>query len=247
MLRGGLVAALLSGASGLALTHRLAAGRQSPRPIVCMAADAGGEAVAEKEEPAGPSPAELFGESSELGQIFGPTNPAHAWEKPWTNLETQEGVQVVKAHSRQLKDPLKADMADDEIFVSKDSIHILKHHGSYMQQDRSLKGKAKQESYQFMLRLKVPCGEVPGALYAELDDISNKWGHGDLRATTRQAFQLHGVLKSNLKSVIAAIANVGSNTYAARAIRRRAFFTNSPTPEPTRPPGTAAAATSRAT
>ena len=213
MLRGGLVAALLSGASGLALTHRLAAGRQSPRPIVCMAADAGGEAVAEKEEPAGPSPAELFGESSELGQIFGPTNPAHAWEKPWTNLETQEGVQVVKAHSRQLKDPLKADMADDEIFVSKDSIHILKHHGSYMQQDRSLKGKAKQESYQFMLRLKVPCGEVPGALYAELDDISNKWGHGDLRATTRQAFQLHGVLKSNLKSVIAAIANVGSNTY----------------------------------
>ena len=70
-----------------------------------MAADAGGEAVAEKEEPAGPSPAELFGESSELGQIFGPTNPAHAWEKPWTNLETQEGVQVVKAHSRQLKDP----------------------------------------------------------------------------------------------------------------------------------------------
>ena len=213
MLRGGLVAALLSGASGLALTHRLAAGRQSPRPIVCMAADAGGEAVAEKEEPAGPSPAELFGESSELGQIFGPTNPAHAWEKPWTNLETQEGVQVVKAHSRQLKDPLKADMADDEIFVSKDSIHILKHHGSYMQQDRSLKGKAKQESYQFMLRLKVPCGEVPGALYAELDDISNKWGHGDLRATTRQAFQLHGVLKSNLKAVIAAIANVGSNTY----------------------------------
>ena len=39
----------------------------------------------------------LFGESSELGQIFGPTNPAHAWEKPWTNLETQEGVQVVGA------------------------------------------------------------------------------------------------------------------------------------------------------
>jgi sulfite reductase (ferredoxin) len=34
-----------------------------------------------------------------------------------------------------------------------------------------------------------------------------------LRATTRQAFQLHGVLKGNLKSVIAAIANVGSNTY----------------------------------
>ena len=82
-----------------------------------------------------------------------------------------------------------------------------------MQQDRSLKGVAKKASYQFMLRLKMPCGEVPGPLFAELDDISNKWGHGDLRATTRQAFQLHGVLKGNLKSVVAAIANIGSNTY----------------------------------
>ena len=55
----------------------------------------------------------------------------------------------------------------------------------------------------------VPCGEIPGPLYAELDDISNKWGHGDLRATTRQAFQLHGVLKSNLKDVIKVGLRVG--------------------------------------
>ena len=112
-----------------------------------------------------------------------------------------------------LREPLLTDMGDDEIFVSKDSIHILKHHGSYMQQNRMLKGKEKQKSYQFMLRLKVPCGEIPPAVYKELDDLSNKYGQGDLRATTRQAFQLHGVLKGNLKTVIAAIANVGSNTY----------------------------------
>jgi len=147
------------------------------------------------------------------GQLYGPTKPAHAWPKPWTNLEEQEKVQIVKAGSDHLRDPLLADMENDEIFVSADSIHILKHHGSYMQQDRMLKGAAKKQSYQFMLRLKVPCGEVPGALYAELDDISNKWGQGDLRATTRQAFQIHGVLKGNLKKVIAAIANFGSNTY----------------------------------
>jgi sulfite reductase (ferredoxin) len=157
-------------------------------------------------------PAPVFDDLSE-GQIVGPTKPGHMWEKPWTNLESQEHVQVVKAASGQLMEPLLTDMGDDEIFVSGDSIHILKHHGSYMQQDRSLKGPAKKSSYQFMLRLKMPCGEVPGPLYAELDDISNKWGHGDLRATTRQAFQLHGVLKGNLKSVIAAIANIGSNTY----------------------------------
>ena len=152
---------------------------------------------------------------AELTQTVGPTAPAHPAPGglPWTNLETQETVQVVKAASKGLREPLLTDMGDDEIFVSKDSIHILKHHGSYMQQNRMLKGKEKQKSYQFMLRLKVPCGEIPPAVYKELDDLSNKYGQGDLRATTRQAFQLHGVLKGNLKTVIAAIANVGSNTY----------------------------------
>jgi hypothetical protein len=49
---------------------------------------------------------------------------------------------------------------NDEITVSKDSIHILKHHGSYMQQNRDLKKKADREaSYQFMLRLKVRARE----------------------------------------------------------------------------------------
>ena len=47
----------------------------------------------------------------------------------------------------------------------------------------------------------MPVGEVPAALFRELDDLSNKYGQGDLRATTRQAFQLHGVLKANLKQV----------------------------------------------
>jgi sulfite reductase (ferredoxin) len=148
------------------------------------------------------------------GQKFGPTAPAHAWEKPWTNLESQETVQVVKARSDHLRQPLLDDMANDEISVSADSIHILKHHGSYMQQNRDLKKKSERDqSYQFMLRLKVPVGEIPPKLFRKLDDLSNKYGQGDLRATTRQAFQLHGVLKSNLKEVIADIANVGSNTY----------------------------------
>merc|ERR1719454_926089 len=82
-----------------------------------------------------------------------------------------------------------------------------------MQTNRMLKGAAKKQSYQFMLRLKVPCGEMPGPIYAQLDDLADKYGQGDLRATTRQAFQMHGVLKGNLKAVIADIANAGSNTY----------------------------------
>ena len=137
-----------------------------------------------------------------MGQLYGPTAPAHPMEKPWTNLEKQESVQIIKAASNHLRSPLDADMKNDEIRVSDDSIHILKHHGSYMQQNRDLKKKSDREkTYQFMLRLKVPVGEVPAALFRELDDLSNKYGQGDLRATTRQAFQLHGVTKGNLKQV----------------------------------------------
>merc|ERR1719160_1522244 len=109
------------------------------------------------------------------GQNWGPTRPAHAWPKPWTNLHKQEKVQEVKAFSGQLKEPLKTEMANDEIFVTGDAVHILKHHGSYMQQNRMLKGIERKESYQFMLRLKVPCGEMPGPLFAQIDDLAEMY------------------------------------------------------------------------
>lgn len=104
-------------------------------------------------------------------------------------------------------------MKTEEISVSKDAYQILKYHGSYQQNNRDDKGKEK--SWQFMLRLKQPAGELPPELYRLLDDLSAKHGQGDLRATTRQCFQLHGVLKGNLKTVISSIINIGSSTVGA--------------------------------
>jgi sulfite reductase (ferredoxin) len=66
-----------------------------------------------------------------------------------------------------------------------------------------------------MLRLKQPAGELPPELYRLLDDLSTKHGQGDLRATTRQCFQIHGILKGNLKTVISSIMNIGSSTVGA--------------------------------
>lgn len=43
---------------------------------------------------------------------------------------------------------------------------------------------------QFMLRLKNPCGKVDAATYKCIDELSEKYGQQDLRATTRQAFQV---------------------------------------------------------
>jgi len=108
------------------------------------------------------------------------------------------------------------EMADLEtIDISENSVVVLKHHGSYMQQNRDLQRTDKAgyaASYQFMLRLKNPCGKVDPATYKCIDDLSEKYGQQDLRATTRQAFQLHGVKKKDLKHVIASIAKVGGST-----------------------------------
>lgn len=61
-----------------------------------------------------------------------------------------------------------------------------------------------KQAYSFMLRLKMPAGVCSPELYTLLDDLSREYGHGHLRLTTRQTFQLHGVAKHNLKTVIKA-------------------------------------------
>ena len=96
--------------------------------------------------------------------------------------------------------------------ISKDAYQILKYHGSYMQSNREVKG---EKDYQFMLRLKQPAGELPAELYKLLDDLSRDCGQGDLRMTTRQCFQMHGIRKGNLKRVISSIMKVGSSTVGA--------------------------------
>jgi sulfite reductase (ferredoxin) len=139
--------------------------------------------------------------------------------KPWTNspeASEKNHVEIIKRDSDHYKTPLDKEMKDLEVIsISEDSVVLLKAHGSYQQQNRDLQRSDKQgfkDSFQFMLRLKVPSGKIPPDVYKVIDDLATKYGQGDIRATTRQAFQIHGVRKHNLKTVIAAIANAGSST-----------------------------------
>src|SRR5947209_10688580 len=56
-----------------------------------------------------------------------------------------------------------------------------------------------------MIRTRIPGGVVSADAYIAHDDISQNWANGTLRVTTRQDFQLHGVLKGDIKKSIAAI------------------------------------------
>lgn len=150
----------------------------------------------------------------------------------------QTKVEKIKLESSALREPLATEMRNDEMFVTQEGYQVLKFHGSYMQDNRDLRKELirakKEKAFSFMLRLKVPCGEVPPELHRLLDDISNELGQGDLRATTRQAWQLHGVLKGDLKEVVARIMEVGSSTVGACGDVSRNVMTT-PCPKVTKP------------
>jgi sulfite reductase (ferredoxin) len=56
-----------------------------------------------------------------------------------------------------------------------------------------------------MIRTRIPGGVVSPDAYIAHDEISQNWANGTLRVTTRQDFQLHGVLKGDIKKAIAGI------------------------------------------
>src|SRR5262245_40133882 len=119
-------------------------------------------------------------------------------------------VEKIKADSNYLRGTIAEELLDGNEFVSKDSTNLLKHHGTYQQDDRERRSearsaddaKAKAKFYSFMVRTAIPGGRLTSdQLLAELD-LCDEVGNTTLRITTRQGLQLHGVLKKNLKRAI---------------------------------------------
>jgi len=119
-----------------------------------------------------------------------------------------------KKGSQFLKEPLASELKNDSDHFTNDAVQLLKFHGSYQQDDRENR-KPGIKDWQMMLRLRSPGGEIPAKLYCCLDNLSNQLGNGTLRATTRQAFQMHGIRKENLKKVIKTIVDSMGSTLAA--------------------------------
>ncbi len=130
-------------------------------------------------------------------------------------------VEGLKERSNFLREPVASELLLDTTHFSEDAIQILKFHGSYQQDNRDNRIKGQEKDYQFMLRTRNPGGFIPPELYLALDQLSDEYGNHTLRATTRQGFQLHGILKKNLKAAIAAIVhNLGSTLGACGDLNR---------------------------
>ena len=119
--------------------------------------------------------------------------------------------------------------------IEEDDTQLLKFHGTYQQDDRDLRperGKRRLEkAFSFMVRVRIPGGVLTPAQWLALDAIARDYGNGTLRLTSRQSVQLHGVLKSNLRTVIAAIAAAGLDTRATCGdVNRTVMCTTAPLP-----------------
>jgi sulfite reductase (NADPH) hemoprotein beta-component len=87
-----------------------------------------------------------------------------------------------------------------------DDTHLIKFHGSYQQTDRDLESERKRQKleplYSFMIRVRVPGGVASPEQWRRLDELADEYANGTLKLTTRQTFQLHGVLKRDLPATI---------------------------------------------
>ena len=111
-----------------------------------------------------------------------------------------------------LNDPLTGALREDDQF-------LIKFHGTYQQYDRDLEDERKRQKleplYSFLIRVRVPGGVATPQQWLDMDKLADTYADQEIKLTTRQAFQLHGVLKRNLKTTIKKINDTLLDTIAA--------------------------------
>jgi len=132
-------------------------------------------------------------------------------------LSANEGI---KERSDFLRGTILESLSDDSTgAISADDAQLTKFHGTYMQDDRDLRAslikEKKEKAYSFMIRVRVPGGVCTPAQWLGIDKLADKFGESSLKLTTRQAFQLYGVLKRNLKQTMKEINDTLLDTLAA--------------------------------
>ncbi|WZO96010.1 NADPH-dependent assimilatory sulfite reductase hemoprotein subunit [Isosphaeraceae bacterium EP7] len=129
-------------------------------------------------------------------------------------------VEAIKIASQYLRVHMEQEARNGLPQFTEDATSILKFHGSYQQDDRDQRTQRKREgldkAYSVMIRVRIPGGKIHSAAqYLAIDELASTVGNGTLRITTRQEFQLHGVLKRDLASTIKIVNETLFSTLAA--------------------------------
>ena len=132
---------------------------------------------------------------------------------------SKASVEDIKLASNGLRGSILSGLQDPALTHYEEAENVLlKFHGTYQQDNRDLRAQLakekKEKAWSFMVRSKMPGGRVTAEQWLIHDRLADST-NGTLRLTTRQGIQFHGVLKGNLKEVIAAINRSGLTTMGA--------------------------------
>ncbi len=136
------------------------------------------------------------------------------------DIQPRSSFEDLKEKSNYLRGTIEESLANELTGgLSADDQLLIKFHGSYQQQDRDLDEERRKQKleplYSFLIRIRVPAGVTTAQQWLDIDALSDKYADGELKLTTRQAFQFHSVLKRNLKSTIKEINDTLLDTIAA--------------------------------
>ncbi|MGJ8694919.1 MAG: NADPH-dependent assimilatory sulfite reductase hemoprotein subunit [Verrucomicrobiaceae bacterium] len=128
--------------------------------------------------------------------------------------------EYLKTDSNYLRGTLAEGLADTSTGgLTEDEQQLLKFHGCYLQDDRDIRaGRRKhklEKAFSFLIRIRVPGGVATPEQWIKMDNLADDFANGTIKLTTRQAFQLHGVIKTQLKRTIQEINAAAMDTIAA--------------------------------
>jgi len=134
--------------------------------------------------------------------------------------EKLSAVEIIKDASNYLRGSILSELGADTPKFAKDDAQLLKFHGTYQQDDRearttSSEGGKSEKAHSFMIRCRIPAGIMTSEQMLAMMDLSDEIGNSTVKVTTRQAIQLHGIIKSNLKKCIRRINDIGQSTLSA--------------------------------
>ncbi len=128
--------------------------------------------------------------------------------------------EYIKIDSNYLRGTIAEGLADESTgSISKNDEQLLKFHGTYQQDDRDVRIERKraglEKAFSFMIRVRVPGGVSTTGQWLEMDRMASAYGNENFKLTTRQAYQLHGIIKKDLKKTIKEINETAMDTIAA--------------------------------
>jgi len=141
-------------------------------------------------------------------------------------------VEIMKATSRGLRGDL-IDQIKNRVTgtVNEEGKQLIKFHGVYVQDNRDRRAerdaKKMEWAYSFMIRLRIPGGDVSSQQWLGLQKSCDDKASGVIKITTRQTVQFHGVVKARMKPVMKDFDALGLDAISACGDVNRNVMTGS--------------------